>query len=287
MQTISLDGQPLDLDTTLSCGQAFRWRRREDGLWQGVIGDRFVELGVKGDTLSYRTFPDGGDELVRDYLRLSDDVKYIYAYLQNRDRRLAAQIQRFYGLRLLRQPPNETLISFMCSAANNISRISNSIEALARHYGKLICERDGVCYYAFPSCERLAEADDISRLCSLGFRGENIKNAARAILERGEDWLIDLRGQPYDEAREQLMSLNGVGAKIADCVCLFALDKDEAAPVDTHVRQLAQRLFLPGLNTKSMTDGVYRAIVKAFRDRYDGLAGWAQQFLYYEDLLRP
>ncbi len=286
MHTIDLYGQPLGLDITLACGQAFRWRRGENGLWQGVIGDRLVELSVEDDALLYRTFPDGGAELVKDYLRLDDDVKSIYSELTSRDNHLAAQIRRFYGLRLLRQDPTETLISFMCSAANNINRISNSIEALCRHFGELVCEKDGQCYYAFPTCERLAGADQIDKMCGLGFRGRNIRDAACEILVRGENWLDDLRDAPYMEARRQLMTLKGVGAKIADCVCLFALDKDEAVPVDTHVRQLAQRLFLPDLKSKSLTDGVYHKIVESFWDRYGSRAGWAQQFLFYEDLLR-
>jgi N-glycosylase/DNA lyase len=286
MQTIDLGGQPLALDITLTCGQAFRWRQGADGLWQGVIGDRLVELCVEGGDLLYRTFPDGGAELVEDYLRLGNDVESIYTYLASRDDHLAAQIRRFYGLRLLRQEPVETLISFMCSAANSITRISISIEALCRHFGELVCEKDGRCYYAFPRCERLAETDQIGKLCGLGFRGKNIRDAAREILLRGENWLDDLRKAPYMEARLELMTLKGVGAKIADCVCLFALDKDEAVPVDTHVRQLAGRLFLPDLKAKSLTDGVYREIVEAFWDRYGHNAGWAQQFLFYEDLLR-
>lgn len=286
METIDLGGQPLDLNITLTCGQAFRWRQGADGVWQGVVGDRLAELRLEGGALIFRTFPDGGAELLRDYLRLNDDVKSIYAELASRDDHLAAQIRRFYGLRLLRQDPTETLISFMCSAANNITRISNSIESLCRHFGELVCEKDGQRYYAFPTCERLAQADQIDTMCSLGFRGKNIRGAAREILARGENWLDDLRVAPYMEARRQLMTLKGVGAKIADCICLFALDKDEATPVDTHVRQLAQRLFLPDLRSKSLTDGVYREITKAFWDRYGCYAGWAQQFLFYEDLLR-
>ena len=81
--------------------------------------------------------------------------------------------------------------------------------------------------------------------------------------------------------------MRGVGRKIADCVCLFSLDKDESVPVDTHVKQLAQRLWLPELRGKSITEAGLQASVQAFAERYGPLAGWAQQFLFYEDLLRP
>lgn len=288
MDAIDLKGQPLDLDLTLACGQAFRWRKREDGTWHGVVRDRLVELRVEDGMLYWRTYPDGGRALVEDYLRLSDDVNSINRELSERDPHLASLVKRFHGLRLLRQDPAETLLSFVCSAANSIPRICRAIEELARLYGEMVCEKDNLCYYAFPQPERLAGLvpRTLNGHGSLGFRGENLRNAARQIVERGEGWLMGLRNVTYAEARAELLSIRGVGAKIADCVCLFALDKDEAVPVDTHVRQLAHRLFLPDMEAKSITDGVYRRIVEAFRERYAELAGWAQQYLFYEDLLR-
>lgn len=288
MQAIDLQGQPLDLDTTLACGQAFRWRRREDGIWHGVIGDRLIELFVEGDVLCWRTFPGGGLELVSDYLRLSDDVNAIYANLGDSDPYLKGVIERFHGLRLVRQDPNEALLSFVCSAANSIPRISRAIEEMARLYGELVCEQGSLCYYAFPKPERLARLQprELYSVGSLGFRGEVLRSVSGHILGQGEGWLTGLRETDYEDAKQQLTAMRGVGAKIADCVCLFSLDKDEAVPVDTHVRQLAHRLFLPDMKAKSITDAVYKRIVEAFRERYGPHAGWAQQFLFYEDLLR-
>jgi N-glycosylase/DNA lyase len=285
LERIDLKGQPLDLESTFGCGQAFRWRKREDGVWHGVVRDRLVELAVEGGVLHWRTYPDGARALVEDYLRLADDVKSVYRELSGRDPHLAALVRRFHGLRLLRQDPTEALISFVCSAANSIPRICRAIEELASRYGELVCEKETLCYHAFPTPERLASAK-LEGHASLGFRGRIVMSVAGHIIERGEGWLIGLRDMSYSDAREQLLSIRGVGRKIADCVCLFALDKDEAVPVDTHIRQIAHRLFLPEMNAKSVTDGVYRQIVEAFGERYGELAGWAQQFLYYEDLLR-
>jgi N-glycosylase/DNA lyase len=188
----------------------------------------------------------------------------------------------------LRQDPTETLLSFVCSAANSIPRICAAIEELARLCGQTVCEKGGLCYYAFPQPERLASArqGELDDVACLGFRGKNLRSVASQIVERGEGWLMGLRDASYDEALPELLSIRGVGQKIADCVCLFSLDKDEAVPVDTHVRQLAHRLFLPDMRAKSITDGVYRRIVEAFRERFGERAGWAQQFLFYEDLLR-
>ena len=288
MQLLELRGQPLDLDLSLACGQAFRWRKREDGIWSGVVRDRLVELASADGSIFWRTHPEGDPSLVHDYLRLSDDVNATYAALAESDPHVARLIERFPGLRLLRQDPAETLLSFVCSAANSIPRISAAIEALSSLFGELVCEKESSCYYAFPRIEALANADQrvLEQTESLAFRGRNLRTVAQQLVDRGDEWLASLRGVSYSEARDQLMAMRGVGAKIADCVCLFSLDKDEAVPVDTHVRQLAHRLFLPDMKAKSITDSVYRRIGAEFAARYGRYAGWAQQFLFYEDLLR-
>lgn len=287
LNRIDLQDQPLNLELTFTCGQAFRWRKLPDGLWRGVVCDKLVELTVQDGYLLWRTFPEADSGLVENYLRLSDDVNAIYGELSSRDSHLASLIERFHGLRLLRQDPTETLLSFVCSAANSIPRIVSAIEKLAAHYGDLVCEHDSEYYYTFPPIRRLAEADpdSLSRKTSLGFRGSTLKAVAQQVLERENDWLLSLRDASYTEARSQLTALRGVGSKIADCVCLFSLDKNEAVPVDTHVRKAVQRLGMLDLSGRSVTETVYRRIAEVFAERYGVLAGWAQQFLYYEDLI--
>lgn len=284
--SLDLNGQPLNLDITLTCGQAFRWQKHDGGIWRGVVRDKLIELKSCDGQLLWRTFPIDDEMLVRDYLRLDDDVASIYARLSSADRHLANLIRRFHGLRLLRQDPTETLFSFVCSTANSIPRISAAIENIATHCGEIICEHASTCYYSFPSVEKLASASAVASTKSLGFRGKNLLLVARQLCSRGPYWLDSLRSKAYSEARRELMFLRGVGRKIADCVCLFALNKDEAVPVDTHVKQLACRLWGPDLDGKSLTDRLYDRIAAAFSERYGLLAGWAQQFLFYEDLLR-
>ncbi|MCX8052731.1 MAG: hypothetical protein N3B12_02900 [Armatimonadetes bacterium] len=314
MKELDLQGQPLNLDLTLACGQSFRWRKHEDGVWRGVVRDKLVELSVENNTLLWSTHPEEDEELVRDYLRLGDGVNYIYSQLACADPYIAGLIDRFRGLRLLRQDPTETLFSFVCSTVNSIPRISAAVEALSRFYGELVCvlthhpkstiRRDGdkmdfpfreesvakggICYYASPTIFRLAQADSVAlaKTGCLEFRGFNLKSVAEQLIEKGENWLTSLRDLCYEQARDELLTIKGIGRKIADCVCLFSLDKDEAVPVDTHVLRIALRLWLPQMAGKSLTDTLYRRIAEEFRARYGRLAGWAQQFLYYEDLLR-
>ncbi len=288
MDSIDLKGQPFNLDLTLGCGQAFRWRKHEDGVWMGVVGDRLFELALADGCLLWATHPVMDQVAVKDYLLLHVDVNEIYERLSSSHDHLAQQIQRFHGMRLLRQDPTEALLSFVCSAANSIPRIAAAIEKLCEIFGNLVCERNESCYYAFPATRAIAEADQktLEAAGSLAFRGANLKSVAQQVLEMDVGWLMGLRGVQYEDARDALTQIRGIGRKIADCVCLFSLDKYEAVPVDTHIRQIAQRVLLPDMKTKSITDAAYRQICGAFRERYGDLAGWAQQFLFYEDLMR-
>jgi N-glycosylase/DNA lyase len=144
---------------------------------------------------------------------------------------------------------------------------------------------EGARYYRFPSVSALAAARE-EELFALGFgyRARLVVQAARTLAERGEQWLYALRDAPYEEAHRQLLTLPGVGHKIADCVCLFSLDKPQAIPVDTHVWQIAQRDYLPELQGRSLTERVYRQVGDFFRARFGAYAGWAHNVLFAAEL---
>jgi N-glycosylase/DNA lyase len=123
-------------------------------------------------------------------------------------------------------------------------------------------------------------------VAALEWRANWLVAAANELAVRPAGWLDGLKALDYRAAHGALDSLPGVGPKIADCVALFALGKDEAVPVDTHVWQLAVRFFAPELRGRSLTAAAYERIAGAFRARYGAYAGWAQAYLYYEDVLR-
>ncbi|MGI5837402.1 MAG: hypothetical protein ACOX87_13070, partial [Chloroflexota bacterium] len=91
-----------------------------------------------------------------------------------------------------------------------------------------------------------------------------------------------LRSRPYREAKSSLMELRGIGAKIADCVCLFSLEKDDAVPVDTHIWAVAKEIFQCEIPTKTLTPSTYEAVADLFVRRYGAYAGWAQEYLYLQ-----
>jgi N-glycosylase/DNA lyase len=254
-----------------------------------VVRGRVVTIRREGDEILYRIFPDGSDDdFIRDYFRLDVGLGDLYRDFRSSDRHIARAVDRFTGLRILRQDPEETLLSYICSAANSVSRISASVELLSAKFGKFIANIDGRDYYSFPTAEALAAADpdDMMGTCALGFRCTNLNSVARQILDRPANWLQSLRLADYEEARRELLDIRGVGMKIADCVLLFAMDKDQAVPVDTHVRQVATRYYLPEFKQKTLTPAVYASIVRCFQEKFGHYAGWAQEYLFYDDLLR-
>lgn len=287
--SIKISPEELDLVHTLTPGQSFRWKMDNHGWWTGVVQNRVIRIWREGELVRYQIYPNGTElSFIYDYFRLDVDLKELYKEFISADERIAPAIDRFKGLRVLRQDPEETLLSYICSAANSVPRISAAVEILCREYGEFIATVDGKDYYSFPSAEALAGADvdHMARLCTLGFRCSNLNSVARQLVDRSVEWLYSLRQASYEHAREELLGIRGVGLKIADCVLLFSLDKDQAFPVDTHIRQVATSHYLPEFKQRTLTHAVYQQIVDYFQNKYGRYAGWAQEYMFYDDLLQ-
>jgi N-glycosylase/DNA lyase len=284
----------LDLEYTLSNGQMFRWRKTDDGWWDAVSGSRMLRIrkiqGSESDTdrFEYHTYPQANDAaFVRTFLRLDVELPAVYASWREADPYLGELAERFEGLRLVLQRPEECLLSFICSTANFIPRIMKAIALIAREHGEPIQDRDGkVLTHAFPPAAAIAVLDpnSLAEKTGLEWRAGNLVKVARQVASRPEGWLDEVAQLDYATARGELMRLEGVGPKIADCVCLFAMAKDQAVPVDTHVWQLTRDRYLPALRGKSLTPTAYAQVLQFFQSRFQK-AGWAQQYLFYDHLL--
>ena len=284
---------------TVICGQAFRWRLDKDGWWAcllpvtdpetGKTRQQLVRLWQDDEQVFYETSPKPRDlGLVRDYFRLDVDLPLLARDFVAADSHIRTAMDEFAGLRVVRQDPAECLFSFLCTSAAPLYRIRRTVAALCREYGDPFPgEVAGLTHAAFPPIHRLAEAS-LPHLTSLGlgYRAGYVKDTAQAVMAHGgAAWLMGLRRRSYPEAKAALMALPGVGAKIADCVCLFSLDKDGAVPVDTHIRQIAQRSYLSDAPaTKSLTPATYNKIGDDLRARFGPMAGWAQQYLFLHDI---
>ncbi|MHB1460872.1 MAG: DNA glycosylase [Armatimonadota bacterium] len=272
----------LRLEVSLCCGMSFRWQPLSEHEWQGVLGDAELRLEQTSDYVICHIESGKIDaSVLHDYFQLETPLAPLVAHWAKADARLAEVAPAFRGLRVLRMEPFECLISFICSSANNITRITGMVNRLCQQLGKELPGGG----FSFPSVSRVAECQS-QQLRSLGFgyRAEFVVNAARFVQAQGEGWLEGLRSVSYEEAHTALQQLPGVGTKVADCVCLFALDKPGAIPVDTHVWQIARRDYGLFPDAKSITPKIYVGIGDFFRERFGDHAGWAHNLLFAADL---
>jgi len=264
---------PLDLDLTLGCGQTFRWRKADDGLWEGPLGNQFIRLGQKGSTVHVNASPGGRDieGKVRTYLRAEDDVKRIQKVL-SRDLVIARGIHKLKGLRIVKIDEWECLISFMLATYANIPRISKMIETLSSRYGEEIVA--GV--NAFPDQQSLREVpmSELSK-CGFGYRARFIHEVCKIL---DDNALSKLRRMSYEDLRESLKELPGVGDKVADCVALFGFGRLEAFPIDVWIERALGRLY--------DQRGPYNRLRMFAHERFGPYAGYAQEYLYFNERLR-
>ncbi|AKB37745.1 8-oxoguanine DNA glycosylase [Methanosarcina siciliae C2J] len=266
-----------NLDYTLDCGQVFRWEKSGDW-WTGVVGDHVIRLSQdedSGDLLVDSRLP---PEFFSHYFRLDDNLPSIYESI-NKDLLINRAINKYNGLRLIRQDPWECLISYMLATASSIPTIQKRIYLLSKIFGQELEEG----YFSFPDPDTLAEADlSLLDKCKLGFRTERIKEAARGVAS-GELNLNVLYRLEYRYSRERLMRLRGIGEKVADCVLLFAFEKMEAFPVDTHVRQIIQHYHIDDSYFETCTN--LSCMGEWGREYFGYYCGYAQQYLFYQKRL--
>jgi N-glycosylase/DNA lyase len=181
-----------------------------------------------------------------------------------------------HGLRLLRQEPWECLASFICSSTKQIVQIEQIVGLLCRRFGQPLPVPPGMDEaWAFPTAARLAAASETElRACKLGFRAPYLLGAARKITA-GEVDLSILGERPLEEARAALLTLPGVGIKIADCVLLFAYGFQQAFPVDVWIIKALQQLYFPNRRPKLPR-------LRHFSQTHFGpYSGYAQQYLFH------
>lgn len=273
-----------DLNSTLCCGQAFRWDKQGEW-WFGIFGQNACKIRQKSGSIE---FEGADDRSVNSYFRLSDDMLKILSNI-NRDKHIKNAIVKFKGLRILRQEPWECLISYICATYKNIPAIKNMLNNLSRKFGEEI-HLENHSLYVFPSPTKLANASLHSlEACSLGYRAKYVSETAKKICDNALD-LESLKKKSYDEARRKLLELPGVGPKVADCVLLFSLEKLEAFPVDLWIKRAilkyyaAQlpRPFVERITAKgSLSDTSYGKLSSFGRQYFGKYAGYAQEYLYH------
>ena len=248
-------------------GQCFRLDPVSEDTYILQAADRYLRIGTGPVTILYCS-----EEEYRSFWKNYFDLGVSYGdYLERidpEDTYLARAAQFGKGIRILRQDVWEMIITFILSQQNNIPRIKKMIRELSRVFGEKKETEDGILYDAFPSPERLAAAsEDELRKMKFGYRSRYICGTA-AMAAEGKVDLNALADMEYGKAREELMKLPGIGGKVADCICLFALHHLDAFPVDTHIRSVLDAHYSDGFPF----------------ERYRGCAGVMQQYIFYYDL---
>ena len=269
-----------ELKDIFECGQCFRWIEQEDGSYIGVIKNGVIQVKKENKVISFTGMCDGNlKKIVEEYFDLNRDYEKIKKQLENIDEYLKTSIEYGNGIRILNQDLWEMIISYIISANNNIPRIKGIIERLAKNYGKEI-EWNGEKYYTFPTVEELKDVSvEDYRTLGAGFRDIRLYETVHMVLDKKVD-LEQMQNNPNTlEVREQLLTLSGVGPKVADCILLFStLKRFEVFPIDVWVRRVMNELYIKNEDETKVNK---KEIEKLAHDKFGNLAGIAQQYLFY------
>ncbi len=269
-----------ELEHIFECGQCFRWNKMQDNTYVGVIKNGVLKLKKENNKITFKGILDKDiKEIITYYFDLDRDYKKIKDTLSRLDENLKESIKYGEGIRILNQDLWEMIISFIISANNNIPRIKGIIERLSKNYGNEI-KWNGESYYTFPTAEQLKDVTvEQYRKLGLGFRDIRLYETTHMILEKQVDLENITKEKDTIKIREQLLSLSGVGPKVADCILLFStLKRLEVFPIDVWVRRVMNDLYIKNLdenkvNKKEIEDLAHR--------KFGNLAGLAQQYLFY------
>ena len=261
------------------CGQCFRWNLQEDNSYIGVVRNNVIRVSKDNDNIIFSgVFDEDIQKVCNEYFDLKNNYEKIKIELSKIDEYMAKSIEYGKGIRILNQDLWETIISYIISANNNIPRIKGIIERISKKYGKEIKWAEKT-YYTFPTIEQLSKAtiEDLRKL-GLGFRDKRVYETTQMFLNK-EITLDELQKEKdIYILKEKLISLPGVGPKVADCIMLFSLKKYEIFPIDVWIRRVMNDLYIHNEDENKVSK---TEIQRLAQEKYSNLAGLAQQYLYY------
>ena len=262
----------INVENSINSGQVFLWRKNKD-IWYGVNGQDILKISKPGTVKSYQNTK-------TDFFRRRDNIEKIIKSI-SKDRVTKKAVKKYLGLRILEQDPFQCLISFIVSSNSNIQKIKSSLENLSEKFGIKV-EFQNKEFFLFPKPEKLAKASiNEIKSCGVGYRARFIKEAANRTLLKKIDFEY-LRKCNYQEAKEEICFIPGVGNKVADCVLLFSLNKLEAFPLDRWMIRILEKYYSDQfqLETKTITEKQYSILHEKIVNYFGPFAGYAQQFLF-------
>ena len=258
-----------DIKQIMNSGQCFRIKELSENTFSVVYKDNLLLIKKEEDSYDFLCSEGEFNAIWKDYFDFNTDYNEIEKLIvKSNDAHLLEAFKLGEGIRILKQDLFETIVSFLISQNNNISRIKKSIALISKRAGKKVLSSDKSAFdYAFPGPNDLDSSIFINENFGLGYRNEYLKEIYDYVKENPE-WLDALKTLGYEDARKELLKRKGIGPKVADCICLFSLHHVDAFPIDTHVKDLLNKYYGGKFDTKA----------------FEGYAGIIQQYLFYYEI---
>lgn len=285
---IQIEGvKNFSLKQTFECGQCFRFKKINDNNYIIVAFGRVIELKEDGNNVFiYNSNEEDVKNIWIKYFDLEREYSSIKDEL-SKDELLRKSVEFGAGIRILNQDSFEMLISFIISARNSIPSIMKTIGRISVKFGTKV-EYNGEEYYTFPTIDAIKDAtleeiqetgasfrskyiiDTIHNICNSKKAKEENKNVDE-LKKYDLDYIKSLND---DECHKALQEFKGVGAKVADCIMLFSMEKYSAFPVDVWVKRAMIYFY-------RAEDASLNKIRIFARNKFGKLSGFAQQYLFY------
>ena len=262
----------INVENSINSGQVFLWRKNGN-YWYGINGQDILKISNSGSVKSYQN-------IKTDFFRKRDNIEKIIKSI-SKDSITKKAVKQYTGLRILEQDPFQCLISFIISSNSNIQKIKSSLEKMSKKFGVKV-KFDNQEFFLFPKPEKLANASiNEIKSCGVGYRARFIKEAAnRTVLEKIN--FEYLKKSNYQNAKDEICLIPGVGNKVADCVLLFSLNKLESFPLDRWMIRILEKYYSDKfqLETKTITEKQYGILHEKIVNHFGPYAGYSQQFLF-------
>ncbi len=262
----------INVENSINSGQVFLWKKNNSD-WYGINGQDILKITNSGNIKSYQN-------IKTDFFRKKDNIEEIIKSI-SKDSITKKAVKQYLGLRILEQDPFQCLISFIVSSNSNIQKIKTSLENISKKFGDKV-EFENQEFFLFPEPKKLANAtiNEIKN-CGVGYRARFIKEAAKITAHKKIDFEY-LKKSNYQNAKEEICQIPGVGNKVADCILLFSLNKLESFPLDRWMIRILEKYYSDKfqIETKTITEKQYEILHQKIVNHFGPFAGYAQQFLF-------
>ncbi len=266
---MKIEVKDFDLKSTILSGACFRVIEETDGSFTNILKDRVINIKqINNELIVTSSKKDNLEEIIKEYFDLNRDYNIINQKLINNDKNMIKVISKCKGYKILNQEPFEMCISYIISQNNNVKRISNSINDISNKYGKKVIFNNKE-YHLFPTYDDMKNISiEELRNFKVGFRAEYIKD----FLDKYET-LKDINSLNTNDALNELMTIKGIGIKVASCILLFGYKRLDTFPIDTWVKKSISELY----NIKNDQ----KTIEKFAKNTYKEYSGLAIQYLFH------